>query len=175
MWPSTCFNVYTNYNSSCNTEMKVHAAPKLLSDWKRVGVWKEYQYKVADNNLGCNYFNYYERRFHFLENNPLLLTQFAISAKQPFHYWEGKEINSLANHRICLIGVSKWTPPCCVLSMRRKWWGFADEFDRKIKRKNSLWWRNCFIHWGCVYKTWNKKPTVLIWYRLESELFHIHT
>lgn len=41
--------------------------------------------KVADNNLECNYFNYYERLLHFLENIPSVLTQLAISAKQPFH------------------------------------------------------------------------------------------
>lgn len=91
------WTICLSHTSNIYTDWILHAMPKYERLWqtetvtwleksgclKRISIYQNGQ--VADNNLECNYFNYYEKLLCFLENIPLVLTQLDISANQPFH------------------------------------------------------------------------------------------
>lgn len=88
-----------------------HIAVKLLRHWKRAGVWKEHQFtKTLYNTLESNYFSYYERLLHCF-GRILCLCWLSLLSLQSNHFISGvgRGIDSLANHKLCLIRASKWT------------------------------------------------------------------
>lgn len=82
----------------------------------------------------------------------------------------GKKINSMANHKPCLIRVTKWSPARCYtdclilrLCMRKKWWVWAKEIDyrevlltqHEVKEPRELIWHFAYMYAHVLDAAWH--------------------